>query len=76
MISDRLILPANRAASGPILTATPMAYWFSPVGSNLSQPGIQALSTSGLLSASQACCCVTANARLPCMSMIVRFLGP
>src|SRR6059058_4737313 len=69
-MSGSRILPLKRAATGPILTAMPIAYWFSPVASTLSQPGMHTFSTSGSLRASQACCCVTARWRLPCMSMV------
>jgi hypothetical protein len=37
-MSLSVILPLNLADTGPILTAMPTAYWFSPVGSTLSQP--------------------------------------
>src|SRR6218665_3248038 len=70
-MSDSTILPPNLAETGPILSAMPIAYWFSPVASTLSQPGMQSLSTSGSFKASQACCCVTASWRLPCISMVV-----
>ena len=54
-------LAAEFGRTGPILSAMPMVYWFSPVGSTLSQPGMQALSTAGSFSASQACCCDMAS---------------
>jgi hypothetical protein len=68
-MSESVILPLNLADTGPIFTAMPTAYWFSPVDSTLSQPGMQVLSTSGSFKASQACCCVTASWRLACISM-------
>ena len=70
-MSDNVILPANLADTGPILSAIATLYWLSPVGSTLSHPGMHSLSTSGSLSASQACCWLTARVRLACISMKV-----
>ena len=72
-MSDNVTLPVNLADTGPILMATPTLYTLASVSSNLSQPGMQTLSTSGSLSASQACCCVTASCRLACISMMDSF---
>ena len=60
MMSVSVILPLNFADTGPIFRAMPIAYWFSPVGSTLSQPGMQVLRTAGSFSAVQACCWVMA----------------
>ena len=68
-MSDNVTLPVNLADTGPILMATPTLYTLASASSNLSQPGMQALSMSGLFKASQACCWVTKSWRWPCMSM-------
>src|SRR5256885_953830 len=72
-MSDSVTLPLNLADTGPTLTAMPTAYWSSPKGSKRSQPARQALSVSGSLSASQACCWLTARERLACISMAIPF---
>src|SRR6478609_579650 len=69
-MSASVTLPLNLADTGPILSASPTEYSFSPVSSKRSQPGMHFFRVSGSLSASQACCCVTPRRRLPSISMV------